>query len=46
MSAAKAIEQITGADFGFPKRGGIYSPDAGLRQAETWWKEHKGEFRD
>ena len=32
-SAAQAIEQITGADFGFPKRSGPSSPDEGLRRA-------------
>jgi RNA polymerase sigma factor (sigma-70 family) len=43
-SAAQAIEQITGADFGFPKRSGPSSPDAGLKRAKEWWQEHKGEF--
>ena len=43
-SAAQAIEQITGADFGFPKRSGPSSPDEGLRRARAWWAEHKGEY--
>jgi HEAT repeat protein len=46
MSAAEAIEHITGADFGFPKRSGPFSPDEGLTRAKTWWQEHRGEFRD
>lgn len=45
MSAAEAIEHITGADFGFP-RGGPFSPEDGIARAKTWWQEHKGEFRD
>ena len=40
------LEQITGADFGFPKWNGPSGPEAGLRRAKTWWEEHKGEFRD
>ena len=44
--AAEAIEQITGADFGFPKRGGPSSPEEGLRRARAWWEKHRGEFRD
>jgi HEAT repeat protein len=44
MTAAEAIEQITGADFGFPRRSGPSSPDEGLRRARAWWEEHKGEF--
>jgi hypothetical protein len=43
-SAAQAIEQITGADFGFPKRSGPSSPDEGLRRAKAWWAQHKGEY--
>jgi hypothetical protein len=43
-SAAQAIEQITGADFGFPKRSGPSTPDEGLRRAKAWWAEHKGEY--
>jgi RNA polymerase sigma factor (sigma-70 family) len=43
-SAAEAIEQITGADFGFPRRSGPSGPDEGLRRARTWWEEHKGEY--
>lgn len=43
-SAAQAIEQITGADFGFPKRSGPSSPDEGLRRARAWWAEHKSEY--
>jgi HEAT repeat protein len=46
MMAALAIEQITGADFGFPKRPGPASPEAGLEQARAWWEKHKGEFRE
>jgi hypothetical protein len=46
MSAAEAIEHITRADFGFPKRSGPFSPEEGLTRAKTWWQEHKGEFRD
>jgi hypothetical protein len=42
--AAQAIEQITGADFGFPRRSGPSSPDEGLRRARAWWAEHKGEY--
>ena len=42
--AAQAIEQITGTDFGFPKRSGPSSPDEGLRRAKAWWAEHKGEY--
>ena len=45
-SAAQAIEQITGADFGFPRRSGPSDPDAGLKQARTWWEKHKGEFKE
>jgi hypothetical protein len=44
-SAAQAIEQITGADFGFPKRSGPSSPDEALGRARQWWAEHQGEFR-
>lgn len=44
-SAAQAIEQITGADFGFPKRSGPSGPDTALRCAKAWWEEHKSEFR-
>lgn len=43
-SAAQAIEQITGADFGFPKRSGPSSPDEGLRRAKAWWAEHQREY--
>jgi HEAT repeat protein len=43
-SAAQAIEQITGADFGFPKRSGPSSPDEGLTRAKAWWAQHKGEY--
>jgi hypothetical protein len=42
--AAQAIEQITGADFGFPKRSGPSSPDEGIRRAKAWWAEHHGEY--
>jgi HEAT repeat protein len=42
--AAQAIEQITGADFGFPKRSGPSSPDEGLRRAKAWWAGHRGEY--
>jgi RNA polymerase sigma factor (sigma-70 family) len=42
--AAQAIEQITGADFGFPRRSGPSSPEEGLRRAKAWWAEHKGEY--
>jgi HEAT repeat protein len=45
-TAAQAIEQITGADFGFPKRSGPFSPDAALKQAKAWWEEHKGAYKD
>jgi HEAT repeat protein len=44
--AAQAIEQITGLDFGFPKRPGPSSPEEGLRRAKAWWEEHKRDFRD
>jgi HEAT repeat protein len=43
-AAAQAIEQITGADFGFPRRSGPSSPDEGLRRAKAWWAEHQGEY--
>jgi RNA polymerase sigma factor (sigma-70 family) len=43
-SAAQAIEQITGVDFGFPKRSGPSSPDEGLQRARAWWKEHQSEY--
>jgi HEAT repeat protein len=46
MSAAEAIEQITGADFGFPKRGGPFNPKEALDRARAWWEKHKGEYRD
>jgi HEAT repeat protein len=46
MAAAQAIEQITGADFGFAKRPGPSSPDEGLKQARAWWDRHKGEFKE
>jgi hypothetical protein len=42
--AAQAMEQITGADFRFPKRSGPSSADEGLRRAKAWWAEHKGEY--
>jgi RNA polymerase sigma factor (sigma-70 family) len=45
-AAAQAIEQITGLDFGFPRRSGPSSPTEGLRRAKAWWQEHQGEFRD
>jgi hypothetical protein len=44
MSAARAIEVLTGADFGFPKRDGPFSPDEGIERAKQWWVAHKGEF--
>jgi HEAT repeat protein len=43
-AAALAIERITGADFGFPKQEGPYSPDEALRRARQWWETHKAEF--
>jgi RNA polymerase sigma factor (sigma-70 family) len=43
-SAAQAIEQITGADFGFPKRSGPSSPEEGLQRARMWWEKHKAEY--
>jgi hypothetical protein len=46
MMAAQAIEQITGADFGFPKRPGPSGPEAGIERARTWWEKHKGEFKE
>jgi HEAT repeats len=45
-SAAQAIEQITGTDFGFPNRSGPSSPDEGLKQARSWWEKHKNEFKE
>ena len=42
--AAEAIGQITGADFGFPKKSGPSSPVEGLERALKWWEEHKNEY--
>lgn len=40
-SAAQAIEQIVGADFGFSKRSGPFNPDAAIARARAWWEKHK-----
>ncbi len=43
-AAGRAIEQITGVDFGFPKQGGPYSPVEALRRAKRWWAENRRQF--
>jgi hypothetical protein len=45
-SAAEAIEQITGVDFGLPKRSGPSNPEEGIERARVWWKKNQGEFAD
>ncbi len=45
MSAAEAIEQITGVDFGFPKRSGPPRRTfSGIQRARAWWEKHKREY--
>jgi hypothetical protein len=42
MSAARAIEKITGEDFGLPKGSGLMSPLEGVERARRWWEANEG----
>jgi HEAT repeat protein len=44
-AAAEVIGQVTGADFGFPRRPGPFSPDEAIRRARAWWTKHQREYR-
>ncbi len=46
MCAAQAVEEITGQDFGFPKQGGLMSPQPGVERARRWWETTKMSFRN
>jgi RNA polymerase sigma factor (sigma-70 family) len=43
-SAGEAIEHITGADFGFPRRPGPSSPEEPVRRAREWWMKHQAKY--
>lgn len=44
MSAAQAIEELTGQNFGFPKYSGPSSPSIGVEKARIWWLENRQHF--
>jgi HEAT repeat protein len=46
MCAAQAVEEITGQDFGFPKKSGPMSPQHGVERARRWWETSKTSFRN
>jgi HEAT repeat protein len=50
LSAAQAIAQITGTDFGFPKpkalRKEAFDQDAVIKRAQEWWEKHKVDFKE
>lgn len=43
--AARAIEEITGEDFGLPRQSGLVSLDQGVEPARRWWEANKTPFR-
>jgi HEAT repeat protein len=45
-AAARAIEQIAGTDFGFPKNEGPYVSDEALERAKRWWAKNKRAYGD
>jgi hypothetical protein len=44
MCAAKAVEEITGQDFGFPKQSGLANLQEGIERARRWWETNKASF--
>jgi len=42
--AARAIERITGQDFGFPKANlhGLSEVESGVKRARSWWQQNQG----
>jgi HEAT repeat protein len=46
MCAAKAVEEITGQDFGFPKQSGPVNLQEGIDRARRWWETNKASFAE
>jgi HEAT repeat protein len=44
MMAGKAIEAITGEDFGFPKSGGPVNLEDGVKRARKWWEANRAKY--
>jgi len=42
--AGRALERLTGQDFGFPKESGPRSPRPFIQRAKQWWNANKDKF--